>query len=61
MSVVPSRRFLSTSHVSHIEVRELCKVLKLTVAQLDRRAGKLEAGLHLPVTPGTAKRSRKKR
>jgi len=50
-----------TRNVSHIEVRELCKVLKLTVAQLDQKAGKLEAGLHLPVTPDRAKRPRKKR
>ena len=50
-----------TRNVSHIEVRELCKVLKLTVAQLDGRAGKLEAGLHLPVTPDRTKGPRKKR
>jgi transcriptional regulator with XRE-family HTH domain len=47
-----------TRNVSHIEVRELARVLKTTVAELDEMAGKLEAGRHLPLN---AKRPRKKR
>jgi transcriptional regulator with XRE-family HTH domain len=50
-----------TRNVSHIEVRELCKVLRLTVAELDAKASELESGRHLPVTPNRAKRARRKR
>jgi transcriptional regulator with XRE-family HTH domain len=48
-------------NVSHIEVRELAKVLRTTVAELDAKALELETGRHLPVTPARAKRPRKKR
>jgi hypothetical protein len=36
--------------VSHIEVRELCRILQCTVAELDETAGALETGRRLPVS-----------
>jgi hypothetical protein len=50
-----------TRDVSHIEVRELVKVLQTTVAELDSTASELEAGRSHPVTEARAKRPRRKR
>ena len=50
-----------TRNVSHIEVRELAKVLRITVAELDKTAAELERGRSHPVTVARAKRPRKKK
>ena len=50
-----------TRDVSHVEVRELCKVLNLTVAELDEMAAGLETGRRLPVTPTKTKRARREK
>ena len=47
--------------VSFIEVRELAKVLRTTIAKLDATASELEAGRSHPVTEARGKRARKKR
>ena len=44
-----------TRDVSHIEVRELCRVLECTVAELDESAEALESERRLPVS-GKCKR-----
>ena len=50
-----------TRNVSFIEVRELARVLQMTVAELDSIAGELESGRSHPVTEARGKRARKKR
>jgi hypothetical protein len=47
---------LKTRDKSHIEVRELCRVLDCTVAELDEAAGALESGRRLPVSGKRRKR-----
>jgi transcriptional regulator with XRE-family HTH domain len=50
-----------TRNVSFIEVRELARVLRMTVAELDSIAGELESGRSHPVTAARGKRAGKKR
>jgi transcriptional regulator with XRE-family HTH domain len=50
-----------TRNVSFIEARELARVLRTTVAELDATAAELEAGRSHPVTTARGKRPRKKR
>ena len=50
-----------TRNVSFIEVRELAKVLRTPVAEIDATAAELEAGRSHPVTVARPKRPRKKR
>lgn len=50
-----------TRNVSFIEARELAKVLRMTVSELDSIAGELESGRSHPVTEARGKKARKKR
>jgi hypothetical protein len=51
-----------TRNVSHVEVRELARVYKMTVAEIDAMATELEAGRRqLPAAPVRPKRTSKKR
>ena len=50
-----------TRNISHVEARELAKVLRTTIAEIDAQAAQLEAGRRLTAAPAAVKRPRKKR